>query len=108
MIESDLKQPVANKAKGVALMFPFAISEAKRDKGDNWDDIWAQTVIPIFTMLNLQRKLFQAGRARLPIEPIVWFFLMRGAEWRVYLAYQERSTGNIPSYSGYITVSVDF
>jgi hypothetical protein len=70
------------------------VAEAKKEDGDAWDYVYAQTVFPVYTMLSLQWRLLSANAAnghRLEFHPVVWFYAYRGQHWRLYLAYLNES-----------------
>jgi hypothetical protein len=75
-------------------IFPFMVAEAKKEDGDDWDYVYAQTVFPVYTMLSLQWRLLSSNAAnghRLEFDPVVWFYAYRGQHWRLYLAYLNES-----------------
>ena len=83
------KQP--HSPLGEALLFPFLVVEAKAGNApDDWHSIRLQTAFPIYTYLNTQQSLRMCSgqRSKWASGPLVWFFMSRGEDWRVCLAYQ--------------------
>ncbi|KAL5001181.1 hypothetical protein BDV10DRAFT_182743 [Aspergillus recurvatus] len=83
------RQPHADL--GEPMLFPFLVVEAKAgNAADDWLSICLQTAFPIYTYLNTQQSLRLATghRSRWTSGPLVWFFVSRGEDWRLYLAYQ--------------------
>lgn len=109
-VRDSIRVSPLSSQKGEHLLFPFMALEAKKDEQDSWKDIYNQTVVPIFTMLNDQRHVLKALSTHVKrFGPTVWFFLTRGAEWRLYLAYQseqdpEDGSAPVKSHEGVVTV----
>ncbi|KAL2800104.1 hypothetical protein BJX66DRAFT_291345 [Aspergillus keveii] len=93
----DLVARQPHSSDGKPLLFPFLVVEAKGSKAsDDWHSICLQTAFPIYTFLNAQQSLrAKAGHqlSRPTSDPLVWFIMSRGEDWRVYLAYQGPTRG---------------
>lgn len=91
-----LQQQPHPTVQGEALLFPFLVVEAKAgNAADDWSSICLQTAFPIYTYLNVQQSLRAAtsqGSAS-TASPLVWFFMSRGEDWRLSLAYTKARTG---------------
>jgi len=96
-LEDELhKQPHSN-ISGEALLFPFLVVEAKAGNApDDWSSIRLQTAFPIYTYLNTQQSLRSATaqKSKWKSGPLVWFFMSRGEDWRLCLAYQVPQASN--------------
>ncbi|KAK4235994.1 hypothetical protein C8A03DRAFT_36126 [Achaetomium macrosporum] len=93
------KQP--HSTSGQALLFPFLVVEAKSGTApDDWHSIRLQTAFPIYTYLNAQQslRLATAQRSKWTSGPLVWFFMSKGDDWRLALAYQ--CPAGIPTTTG--------
>ncbi|CRG87257.1 hypothetical protein PISL3812_04274 [Talaromyces islandicus] len=87
----DLFQNQPHSTSGEPILFPFLVLEAKAgNAADDWHSIRLQTVFPIYTYLNAQQSLRSAAahKSRWRSGPLVWFFMSRGEDWRICLAYQ--------------------
>ena len=109
-LEDDLqKQP--HSTLGEALLFPFLVVEAKSGVApDDWHSIRLQTAFPIHTYLNTQQslRLATAQRSRWHSGPLVWFFMSKGDDWRLCLAYQSPArTAQSSSPPGHTTVGFE-
>jgi hypothetical protein len=106
----DLLQLHPVTERGEPLLFPFLVVEAKTGTAeDDWESITLQTAFPIYTFLNVQRslKLATASRSRWTAGPLVWFFMSRGEDWRLCLAYQSpKLSSELSKPDSYITVSI--
>lgn len=95
---------------GESLLFPFMVMEAKSGKSnDDWHSIRLQSCFSVFTFLEHQQKLKSANGRRSKWEsgPLVWFFMNKGEDWRVCVAFQKRcgflndsfeTVSSIPAY----------
>ncbi|KAL2832932.1 hypothetical protein BDW59DRAFT_157081 [Aspergillus cavernicola] len=89
-LEDKLERP-PHTGLGEPMLFPFLVVEAKAgNAADDWLSICLQTAFPIYTYLNNQQglRLATGHRSRWTSGPLVWFFMSRGEDWRLYLAYQ--------------------
>ncbi|KAF3940404.1 hypothetical protein ABW19_dt0203441 [Dactylella cylindrospora] len=87
---------------GEPMLFPFLVVEAKAGNApDDWPSIQLQTAFPIYTYLKTQQTLKAATsqKSRWHSGPLVWFFMSRGDDWRLCLAYQEPAI--VPRLSRY-------
>ncbi|KAL2127143.1 hypothetical protein VTI74DRAFT_11257 [Chaetomium olivicolor] len=87
----DLLHKQPHSTLGEALLFPFLVVEAKSGTAsDDWHSIRLQTAFPIYTYLNTQQslRLATAQKSKWTSGPLVWFFMSKGDDWRVCLAYQ--------------------
>ncbi|KAF2495383.1 hypothetical protein BU16DRAFT_561664 [Lophium mytilinum] len=85
---------------GSPLLFPFLISEAKREKGaKNFGQMETQTSFPIKHALQLQYELWRypGNTMDVPGGPLVWFLANRGEDWRVYAGHIQEREGR-PKY----------
>jgi hypothetical protein len=97
MIARDLLGSSPYSEDGEPLLFPFIVVEAKSGKSDDdWHSIKLQTSIPIFTFLNAQQKLKSAVGKKLKWRsgPWVWFFMNKGEDWRLFVAFQRRTNAS--------------
>ena len=88
----DLLLPSPVEPKGVPLLFPFFVLEAKSAiSGDDWHSIRMQRAFSIRTFLEAQRQLQErAGdSSRWQPGPLVWFVMNRGEDWRISVAYTQ-------------------
>ncbi|KAH6842680.1 hypothetical protein B0I37DRAFT_382547 [Chaetomium sp. MPI-CAGE-AT-0009] len=102
----DLLHKQPHSPLGEALLFPFLVVEAKAGNApDDWYSIRLQTAFPIYTYLNTQQslRLASAQRSRWISGPLVWFFMSRGDDWRLCLAFQTPTTtpssSSLPSHT---------
>ncbi|KAI0514644.1 hypothetical protein F5B22DRAFT_225936 [Xylaria bambusicola] len=94
----SLVQVQPHSGGGESMLFPFMVVEAKAGKAAyEWDTILRDTAFPIYTYLNAQQSLIiaNAQRSRWTAGPLVWFFMSKGQDWRLYLAYQERTSASM-------------
>lgn len=94
LLEDLLPRQPHDAALGQPLLFPFLVVEAKAGNSpDDWHSIKLQTAFPIFTYLNTQQSLrfATAPKSRWIPGPLVWFFMSRGEDWRLSLAYQSEA-----------------
>lgn len=107
----DVLQKQPHSTLGEALLFPFLVVEAKSGIApDDWHSIRLQTAFPIHTYLNTQQslRLATAQRSRWTSGPLVWFFMSRGDDWRLCLAYQSPArTAQTSARPGHTTVGFD-
>jgi len=85
-------QPVADN--GEDILFPFMLAEAKKEDGDEWESVYCQSVMPIYTMLSVQWRLRSANYEMgydFDFDPVVWFFAYRGQHWELHFAYLDTS-----------------
>ncbi|KAI9797022.1 MAG: hypothetical protein M1833_005855 [Piccolia ochrophora] len=98
----DLLQRSPLSEDGHPLLFPFMVAEAKSGtSGDDWHSIKLQTAFTIYTFLEVQQtiKLATEERSRWHAGPLVWFFMNKGSDWRLCVAFQTNHTGhkfNVP------------
>ena len=105
------------------MIFPFMVTEAKREEGDPWDYTNFQTVFPIYTMLSVQWRLLSANKAidkangkandkandndnPFDFDPLVWYYAFRGQHWKLYLAYLDRRC-EVPRVSSFLSTYRD-
>ncbi|KAI1174434.1 hypothetical protein F4777DRAFT_384632 [Nemania sp. FL0916] len=94
-LEKHLHKPPHLDSEGEPMLFPFLVVEAKAGNAlDDWTSVRLQTAFPIYTYLNNQQSLKSATgqKSRWTAGPLVWFFMSRGEDWRLSLAYQDQST----------------
>jgi hypothetical protein len=104
----DLIQNQPHSTSGEPILFPFLVLEAKAGNApDDWHSIRLQTAFPVYTYLNAQQSLRSAAvhKSRWRSGPLVWFFMNRGEDWRVCLAYQSNPPANRTVRSSHTTVS---
>ncbi|KAI0971524.1 hypothetical protein F4678DRAFT_87341 [Xylaria arbuscula] len=104
--ETLTHQQPHSTTEGEAMLFPFLVVEAKAGNApDDWNSVRLQTAFPIYTYLNTQQSLriATAQRSRWTSGPLVWFFMSRGEDWRLSLAYQEQSGALRASSNPHIT-----
>ncbi|KAI0553686.1 hypothetical protein F4679DRAFT_530152 [Xylaria curta] len=96
-LEDRLHKQPHSATEGEAMLFPFLVVEAKAgNASDDWSSIRLQTAFPIYTYLNAQQSIKKATarKSRWATGPLVWFFMSRGEDWRLSLAYQEQSAAS--------------
>lgn len=108
LLEDTLcSQPHLNTGK--PLLYPFLVIEAKAGQAaDDWLSIRLQTAFPIYTYLQTQQdlRLCAGEKSQWASGPLVWFFMSRGDDWRLCLAYQVPALSReLPKSSPCTTVS---
>jgi len=110
----ELLNPSPMKEDGEPLLFPFIVLEAKSSTSpSDWHSVKMQTAFPIKTFLDTQNKLrISNGRSsKWRSGPLVWFFLNRGEEWKLCVAYMQdappkpRTVGDV-EYVIYLDFSI--
>lgn len=106
LLGDRLPEQPHSDVQGKALLFPFLVIEAKAGNApDDWSSICLQTAFPIYTYLNTQESLRSAAsqRSKWAAGPLVWFFMSRGDDWRLSLAYRKPGNGQPSSASPHHT-----
>lgn len=96
-IVDHLQEQPHDNGDGEPLLFPFLVVEAKAgNASDDWSSIRLQTAFPIYTYLNTQQSLRLATmqRSKWTSGPLVWFFMSKGEDWRLCLAFQTPAVGD--------------
>lgn len=94
---------------GDALLFPFLVVEAKSGLSRNdWHSINIQTAFPIRTFLQIQARLIDTANHPYPnaLDPLVWFFSHKGEDWRLSMAFCEKSEMQKNKFGTIIYVSL--
>ncbi|KAK6542678.1 hypothetical protein TWF694_006622 [Orbilia ellipsospora] len=94
-LENCLQKQPHPAGLGESLLFPFMVIEAKSGSAlDDWASVRLQTAFPIYTYLNVQQSLKSANgqKSMWKSGPLVWFFMSKGDDWRLSLAYQRKGT----------------
>jgi hypothetical protein len=99
-VEDVIKMSTTPDNGGSALLFPFLVLEAKREKGaESFGQIEIQSAFPIQYALQLQQDLLntRGNTMDVPGGPLVWFLAYRGENWRVYAGHVQEREGK-PKY----------
>ena len=76
--------------KGVDIMYPFLLVEAKREENaPGFRSLERQTSFPLRRLLKAQDYLQSLSGAK--FDPLVWFFGYQGEVWRLYAGVMEGS-----------------
>ncbi|KAF2793994.1 hypothetical protein K505DRAFT_417428 [Melanomma pulvis-pyrius CBS 109.77] len=100
LVEDVVKTTLNPDNGGSPLLFPFLLSEAKREKGaENFGQMEIQTSFPIKHALQLQYDLLHipGNTMDVPGGPLIWFLANRGEDWRVYAGHVQEKEGK-PKY----------
>jgi hypothetical protein len=98
LVEDVVETTLNPDNRGSPLLFPFLISEAKREKGaENFGQMETQTSFPIKHTLQLQYDIHHTpgNTMDVPGGPLVWFLANRGEDWRVYAGHVQEKEGRL-------------
>ncbi|KAF2180881.1 hypothetical protein K469DRAFT_793295 [Zopfia rhizophila CBS 207.26] len=82
------------RVREMHLHFPFALWEVKR-KGGGYDHQSAQTQNAVKVKKILEWQYQTSQRAKVPWEPLVWYFISVGSDWTLHAChFQQNLTGS--------------
>jgi hypothetical protein len=109
LVEAVVKTTLNPDTGGSPLLFPFLLSEAKRERSaEGFEQMEIQTSFPIKHALQLQYDLLRTpgNTMDVPGGPLVWFLANRGEDWRVYAGHVQVRDGR-PKYVGMNSLCIE-
>jgi hypothetical protein len=109
LVEAVVKTTLNPDTRGSPLLFPFLLSEAKRESStEGFEQMEIQTCFPIKHALQLQYDLLHTygNTMDVPGGPLIWFLANRGEDWRVYAGHVQVREGR-PKYVGMNSLCIE-
>jgi hypothetical protein len=98
LVEAVVKTTLNPDTGGSPLLFPFLLSEAKRESSaEGFEQMEIQTCFPIKHALQLQYDLLHTHGNTMDVPgcPLIWFLANRGEDWRVYAGHVQVREGRL-------------